>query len=87
MMTSGISPENEQFIEGEILEGAYQDRGEVLNAGIRLLRARKELAGRLAESRRQLDEGEYTEHDVSGLREFFGDLKKRMRMQTEVSGE
>jgi Arc/MetJ-type ribon-helix-helix transcriptional regulator len=86
-MTSAISPENERFIEGEISEGAYQDRGEALNAGIRLLRARKELVGRLAESRRQLDAGEYMELDAPGLREFFGDLKTRVREQTEVSGE
>ena len=86
-MSSAISPDNERFIEREISEGAYRDRGEAINAGIDLLRARKELKARLVESRRQLDAGEYVEFDSAGLREFFDDLKERTRARTKVSGE
>lgn len=85
-MSSAISPENERFIEQAISEGVFEDRGEALNAGIELLRARKELTTRLAESRRQLDAGEYREYDGSGLRDLFEGLKSRARQATDVSG-
>jgi Arc/MetJ-type ribon-helix-helix transcriptional regulator len=82
-MQSSISHENELFVQQEIADGAYQDRFEVLNAAVDLLRQQKQLVARLKESRRQLDSGEYTEFDGPGLRELFDDLKQRARAKAE----
>ncbi len=78
-MASDISRENEQFIEQEIASGRFRDRAQVLDAGVGLLRQRKALTDRLANSRRQLDNGECVELDSAGLRQLFDDLKHRAR--------
>ncbi|MEX0610847.1 MAG: hypothetical protein WD738_18120 [Pirellulales bacterium] len=70
-MASDLSPDTESFIQLEIALGTYQTREDVLDAGVAMLRRRRELMNRLAESRRQLDEGEYSECDDEGLRELF----------------
>ena len=76
-MTTVLSPENEQFIEQEIAKGAYCDLLEAVNAGLDLLRKRKQLIARLEASRRQLDSGEFTDFDGPGLHALFSDLKNR----------
>ena len=78
-MSTDISPENEQFIEREIASGVYRSRAEVLDAGVRLLREKKDLLARLDEGRRQLDAGEYTEYDDETLRARFDQLGQRAR--------
>ena len=78
-MASDISRENEEFIEQEIASGRFRDRAEVLDAGIGLLRQRKAIMDRLANSRHQLDSGQYVELDSAGLRQVFDDLKSRAR--------
>jgi len=42
-MSSDICPENEQFIEHELESGTYQNRGELLDDAVRLLKRRREL--------------------------------------------
>jgi Arc/MetJ-type ribon-helix-helix transcriptional regulator len=74
----GLTAENEEFIERAIAQGRYQSRDDALNDGVQLLRV-EELKRRLAESRRQLDEGEYTEYDDGGLDAYFEELKQRAR--------
>ena len=84
-MASDISRDNEQFIEQEIAEGRFRDRAEAIDAGIGLLRQQKALVNRLANSRRQLDNGECVELDSADLRQLFNDLKDRAREQTAAS--
>jgi Arc/MetJ-type ribon-helix-helix transcriptional regulator len=73
-MASDLSPDTESFIQQEIAVGAYPSRQDALEAGMALLKIRRELMNRLAESRRQLDEGEYYEYDQDGLRQLFEEL-------------
>ncbi|HUT91123.1 MAG TPA: hypothetical protein VMY37_16590 [Thermoguttaceae bacterium] len=40
---STISPENEQFIQHELESGTYQNRGELLDEAVGLLKRRREL--------------------------------------------
>jgi Arc/MetJ-type ribon-helix-helix transcriptional regulator len=73
-MSSDLSPDTESFIQQEIALGIYQSREDVLEAGVAMLKRRRELMNRLAESRRQLDEGEYFEYDDEGLHQLFEQL-------------
>jgi antitoxin ParD1/3/4 len=84
-MNAKLTSENEQFIQREIAAGRYGTTDEVMNAGLDLLR-REALRARLAESRRQLDEGEYTEYDEEGLRKRFDELKERARRRAGEVG-
>lgn len=73
-MASDLSPDTESFIQQEIAVGAFHSRQDALEAGVALLKQRRALMNRLAESRRQLDEGEYFEYDQDGLRQLFEQL-------------
>lgn len=84
-MEPAISSNNEQFIQNAIATGLFQDRAEAINAGIDLLRRQNALIDRLKESRRQLDQGQYTEYDQPGLRQLFEDLKGRARASTPIA--
>jgi len=42
-MASDISPESEQFIQHELESGTYQNRAELLEEAVRLLKRRREL--------------------------------------------
>ena len=42
-MASEVSPENEQFIQHELESGSYQNRAELLDEALRLLKGRREL--------------------------------------------
>jgi Arc/MetJ-type ribon-helix-helix transcriptional regulator len=76
-MSADLSPDTESFIQQEIALGTFQSREDALEAGVALLRTRRELMSRLAESRRQLDEGEFVEYDDEGLRQLFEQLIER----------
>ena len=71
-MSLDLSPENDAFLRRELATGKTQD--EVINAGLNLLRSREKLLARLDEGRRQLDEGQYTEHDDRSLDALFESL-------------
>jgi Arc/MetJ-type ribon-helix-helix transcriptional regulator len=86
-MTTVITPENEQFIEQEIASGAYCDRHDAVNAGLDLLRKRKQLIARLEASRRQLDNGEFTDFDGPSLRAWFSDLKNHVASKCGATTE
>jgi Arc/MetJ-type ribon-helix-helix transcriptional regulator len=83
-MAADLSPETESFIQQQIALGVYPDRSTVLEEGIALVRQRDALRCRLAESRRQLDAGEYVEYDEEGLRQLFEGLKARARKRSET---
>lgn len=76
-MASELSSDTESFIQQEIALGAFQSREDAIEAGIAMLKGRRELMNRLAESRRQLDEGESFEYDNEGLRQLFEELIAR----------
>jgi Arc/MetJ-type ribon-helix-helix transcriptional regulator len=76
-MASELSSDTESFIQQEIALGAFESREDALEAGIAMLKCRRELMNRLAESRRQLDEGEFLEYDDEGLRQLFEELIAR----------
>ena len=42
-MASDVSPESEQFIQHELESGTYQNRAELLDEAVRLLKRRREL--------------------------------------------
>ena len=86
-MITAISAENEKFLEQEIANGAYADRLEAVNAGLDLLRKQKQLIARLEASRRQLDAGQYTDFDGSGLRALFDELKNRAKSKSGATAE
>ena len=82
-MPNGLSPDTESFIQQEVALGAYPSREEALEAGVALLKRRRELMNRLSESRRQLDQGEYFDYDEDGLQQLFEELIARAEGQSE----
>jgi Arc/MetJ-type ribon-helix-helix transcriptional regulator len=78
-MSNELSPDTESFIAGEVAMGAYPSRQDALEAGVALLKKRRELLEKLDEGQRQLDNGEYVDFDEEGLRQFFEGLKERAR--------
>jgi Arc/MetJ-type ribon-helix-helix transcriptional regulator len=77
LMASDLSPDTESFIQQQIALGNFRSRDDAIEAGITLLKRRRELMDRLADSRRQLDEGDYVEYDDDGLRQLFEELIAR----------
>jgi len=55
--------------------GVFASREEAVDAGVGLLRKREALVKQLEHSRRQLDEGEFTQYDDAGLAARFEVLK------------
>lgn len=82
-MATGLSHENERFIENQIANGSYSDRAEVLNDAVTLLKQRHLILAKIDEGTRQLRDGEYTEYDDDSLRERFQQLKDRARERVE----
>jgi Arc/MetJ-type ribon-helix-helix transcriptional regulator len=56
-MSSDISAEHEQFIQGEIAAGVFQDRSEALDAAVELLRRRRQLIRDVNAGIDQLEDG------------------------------
>jgi putative addiction module CopG family antidote len=77
-MNAQLTLENEQFIQQEIAAGRYGTAAEVLNAGLEVLRQRQALLSRIDESRRQLDEGEFTRYDDEGLERRLNELHQQI---------
>jgi Arc/MetJ-type ribon-helix-helix transcriptional regulator len=84
-MSNELSPDTESFIAGEVALGTFGSRTDAIEAGIELLKKRRQLLDRIAESARQLEEGEYVEFDEDGLRLFFEGLKERACRRAEAS--
>jgi Arc/MetJ-type ribon-helix-helix transcriptional regulator len=82
-MASELSSDSESFIEQQVALGIDRNRTDAIEAGVALLRTRRDLMNRLAESRRQLDEGEYVEYDDEGLRHYFEQLIARAEPKTQ----
>ncbi len=76
-MSQPLSPENQAYIDGQVAGGVFASSDEAIDASVALLRKRDELVARLRESRRQLDEGEFTEYDDESLAARFDELKAK----------
>jgi Arc/MetJ-type ribon-helix-helix transcriptional regulator len=74
---ASISPDNEQFLEKAVAAGRFADRGEALDAAIRLLRRREELIDAVDSGVDQLNAGRYTEYDELELDRFVADIKAK----------
>ena len=83
-MSSGLSPDNEQFIQEAVELGTFHSREEALDQAVELLRKRAALLRHIDEGTRQLREGEYTDYDDDGLREFFEEVKVQGRQRYEA---
>jgi Arc/MetJ-type ribon-helix-helix transcriptional regulator len=82
-MPLNLSPENEKYIADQVAQGTYESREEALDAGVELLRKQNQLVERLTESRRQLDNGQYTDYDDDSLAARFEELKRRAGSQAD----
>lgn len=76
-MSTDLSHDSEAFLSDSVSRGVFPSRVEALEAGVKLLRQRQQFLERVAEGRRQLDEGEYVEFDDDGLKHFFDTLLDR----------
>ncbi|NQU26177.1 MAG: hypothetical protein HQ567_33235 [Candidatus Nealsonbacteria bacterium] len=83
-MSSGLSPDNEQFIQQAVELGTFHSREEALDQAVELLRKRAALLRHIDEGTRQLREGEYTDYDDEGLKEFFEEVKVQGRQRYEA---
>lgn len=82
-MNQFLSPENEAYIDGQVAGGVFASRVEVIDAGVALLRKRETLVQRLKESRRQLNDGQFTEYDEDALAARFDELKAKAAARSQ----
>ena len=80
-MKSDLSPENEQFIQELLHDGAYGTRADVLDDALRVLKQRRDLLRHIDTGTEQLQNGQYTDYDEESLRELFGRLKAEGRQR------
>jgi Arc/MetJ-type ribon-helix-helix transcriptional regulator len=56
-MSTGISPENEQYIDNAVATGLFHDRGQAINTAIELLKRREQLIRDVNSGIDQLEKG------------------------------
>lgn len=76
-MLDNLSPSTESFLIDAVSRGWFSSRAAALEAAVDLLRRRQAILDQLAESRRQLDQGECVEFDGDGMKQFFDELLPR----------
>jgi Arc/MetJ-type ribon-helix-helix transcriptional regulator len=67
-VSSGLSPENEQFLERVVSLGIYHDRGEALDRAVELLRHREQLIRDVNEGIEQLERGQGVSLDIEAIK-------------------
>jgi Arc/MetJ-type ribon-helix-helix transcriptional regulator len=67
-MSSGLSPENEQFLARALSAGVYHDRDEALDDAVNLLRRRQKLIEDVNHGIEQIDRGETVQLDLSEMK-------------------
>jgi Arc/MetJ-type ribon-helix-helix transcriptional regulator len=67
-MSSGLSPENEQFLARAVSAGVYNDRDEALDDAVDLLRRREKLIEDVNHGIEQIDRGEAVQFDLSEMK-------------------
>jgi len=82
-MNVSLTPELENLVNDKVASGMYQTASEVIREGLRLLKERDE---RLASLRRDIragfeavERGEYTDYDVTNVKELAERVKARGR--------
>jgi Arc/MetJ-type ribon-helix-helix transcriptional regulator len=84
-MSTGLSPENELFIQQAVAAGVFSDREHALDEAVGLLKSRQGILAHIDEGTRQLREGDCVEFDQDGLRKFFDEIQERGRRRYEES--
>jgi len=75
-MSTGLSPQNELFIDHVVARGVFHDRAEALDEAVELLRRRQELLDHIDEGTRQLRNGEGIElRGEAELQAFFDGIQ------------
>jgi antitoxin ParD1/3/4 len=67
-MSTGLSPENEQFIERAVSLGIYHNRGEALDRAVELLRYREQFIRDVNDGIEQLERGEGVPLDIDEIK-------------------
>jgi hypothetical protein len=83
-MSSGLSPENEQFLDRVVACGIFPGRTQAIDQAVDMLRKRQALLDHIDEGTRQLQSGQYTDYDDEGLRQFFEEVKAEGRRRLEA---
>ena len=73
-MSSGLSRENEQFLDHVVSLGIFHDRAEALDKAVELLRRRQQLIRDVDEGIEQLERGEGTALDIEAVK---ADVRQR----------
>jgi hypothetical protein len=68
VVSTNLSPENEQFLEHAVSVGMYHDLGEALDKAVELLRRRDELVRDVNAGIEQLERGERLSFDVTDIK-------------------
>jgi Arc/MetJ-type ribon-helix-helix transcriptional regulator len=75
-MASGLSPENERFLDDAVRSGSFHTRDEALDEAVTLLRDRQAVLQHIDEGTRQIRRGEGIElQGEDELRAFFDELE------------
>jgi len=67
-MSSGLSPENEQFLDRAVSAGVYHDRDEALDDAVNLLRCREKLIEDVNRGIEEIDRGDTVPFDLSEMK-------------------
>ena len=77
-MSTGISPENESYIDTAVANGLFQDRGQAINTAIELLKRRERLIRDVNSGIDQLERGMGQPFDIEAIMAQIDDrLSKR----------
>jgi antitoxin ParD1/3/4 len=68
IMSTQLSPENEQYLQNAVSTGLFHDRGEALDKAVDLLKKRELLLREVNRGIEQLEQGEGIPFDLEALR-------------------
>ena len=66
-MSTGMSPENEQYIDRAVASGLFQDRGQAINTAIELLKRRERLIRDVNSGIEQIEKGHGRPFDIDSI--------------------
>lgn len=67
-MSSGLSQENEQFLQRAVATGMYHDRDEAIDIAVEILRRREQLIRDVNKGIEQLERGEGIPLDIEQIK-------------------
>lgn len=77
-MSSGLSQENEQFLQRAVATGMYHDRNEAIDVAVEILRRREQLIRDVNKGIEQLERGECVPFDIE-------EIKAEVERESETS--